>query len=264
VYNAIKVMILFISDIDKTLLYSNCPGNVCVEYSEDRPVTYMTATAVATFNQIISSGRLLFIPCTLRSYEQTSRIGVFNKIKERIFICDNGFSVYEDGQLDKSWDDEMQERLKHYPNAPTLTKIRECVESNHLNVCKIKSNRDAFYTLIFTCADEASYGMQLLSACMNNDPYRLELQGRKLYVIPDFLDKSLAVEYIINKFTPECIITSGDSSVDQKFVCLGDVKIIPSHSTINIDGALITKSAGINAGEEILATVSEIGEREGV
>jgi hypothetical protein len=42
------------------------------------------------------------------------------------------------------------------------------------------------------------------------------------------------------------------------------VKIIPSHSTINIDGALITKSAGINAGEEILATVSEIGEREGV
>ena len=62
---------LFFSDLDKTLVYSGYPDHVCVERCEDKEITYMTSRAVDLFNGLISLENMTFIPCTLRSYEQT-------------------------------------------------------------------------------------------------------------------------------------------------------------------------------------------------
>ena len=51
------------------------------------------------------------------------------------------------------------------------------------------------------------------------------------------------------------VITAGDSSVDKSFIEEGNQRIIPSHSTLNIRNAIITKKWGINAGEEILSII---------
>ena len=88
--------------------------------------------------------------------------------------------------------------------------------------------------------------------------YRLELQGRKLYVIPQFLDKSIAVKYLLSQCKKDLVITSGDSRVDELFIREGQLRILPHHASIDIENSSRTSNSGIIAGEEILLFVKSI------
>lgn len=249
---------IFVSDLDKTLVYSRWPGNVCVEYSEGKEVTYMTSRAVEVFREIVDCDKFTFIPCTLRSYEQTARIRLINDLKNQILICDNGFSIYRNGILDIEWDKVMSAHLCKYPNKEVLSNINQCVEANHLPVRKVKDNRSAFFTVIFDDVETAHRYYCLIYSCADERLYDFELQGRKLYVLPKFLDKSLAVDYILSDSSGECVVTAGDSEVDKEFLLRGKYKIIPAHASIQVKDAMITPNVGIKAGEDILVEVKKL------
>lgn len=250
-------MILFFSDLDSTLIYSGYPEHTCVEYNEAKEVTYMTAQGINFLKDLLVRKDFVFIPCTLRSYEQTARIGFLKNGNVPIIICDNGFSIYENGILDKTWDNLMKENLATYPTDEIKSDIEILVSSNNM-CCKIKNNRNAFFTLIFENAESANMHYVTIAKVLKRHKYKLELQGRKIYIIPDFLDKVLAVKYLCKKFNPFLVITAGDSSVDKSFVEEGNQRIIPSHSSLNIRNTIITKKTGISAGEEILDIVMSL------
>ena len=250
-------MILFFSDLDSTLIYSGYPEHTCVEYNEAKEVTYMTAQGINFLKDLLVRKDFVFIPCTLRSYEQTARIGFLKNGNVPIIICDNGFSIYENGILDKTWDNLMKENLATYPTDEIKSDIEILVSSNNI-CCKIKNNRNAFFTLIFENAESANMHYVTIAKVLKRHKYNLELQGRKIYIIPDFLDKVLAVKYLCKKFNPSLVITAGDSSVDKSFVEEGNQRIIPSHSSLNIRNTIITKKTGISAGEEILDIVMSL------
>lgn len=250
-------MILFFSDLDSTLIYSGYPEHTCVEYNEAKEVTYMTAQGINFLKDLLVRKDFVFIPCTLRSYEQTARIGFLKNGNVPIIICDNGFSIYENGILDKTWDNLMKENLATYPTDEIKSDIEILVSSNNM-CCKIKNNRNAFFTLIFENAESANMHYVTIAKVLKRHKYKLELQGRKIYIIPDFLDKVLAVKYLCKKINPSLVITAGDSSVDKSFVEEGNQRIIPSHSSLNIRNTIITKKTGISAGEEILDIVMSL------
>ena len=250
-------MILFFSDLESTLIYSGYPEHTCVEYNEAKEVTYMTAQGINFLKDLLVRKDFVFIPCTLRSYEQTARIGFLKNGNVPIIICDNGFSIYENGILDKTWDNLMKENLATYPTDEIKSDIEILVSSNNM-CCKIKNNRNAFFTLIFENAESANMHYVTIAKVLKRHKYKLELQGRKIYIIPDFLDKVLAVKYLCKKFNPSLVITAGDSSVDKSFVEEGNQRIIPSHSSLNIRNTIITKKTGISAGEEILDIVMSL------
>lgn len=250
-------MILFFSDLDSTLIYSGYPEHTCVEYNEAKEVTYMTAQGINFLKELLVRKDFVFIPCTLRSYEQTARIDFLKNGNVPIIICDNGFSIYENGILDKTWDNLMKENLATYPTDEIKSDIEILVSSNNM-CCKIKNNRNAFFTLIFENAESANMHYVTIAKVLKRHKYKLELQGRKIYIIPDFLDKVLAVKYLCKKFNPSLVITAGDSSVDKSFVEEGNQRIIPSHSSLNIRNTIITKKTGISAGEEILDIVMSL------
>ena len=83
-------MITFISDLDNTLIYSKQKG-VCVEYLKEKELTYMTPTAKRIFSALLREQNFLFIPCTARSYEQTSRVEFVKHLP--YLICDMGGSI---------------------------------------------------------------------------------------------------------------------------------------------------------------------------
>ena len=250
-------MILFFSDLDSTLIYSGYPEHTCVVYNEAKEVTYMTAQGINFLKDLLVRKDFVFIPCTLRSYEQTARIDFLKNGNVPIIICDNGFSIYENGILDKTWDNLMKENLATYPTDEIKSDIEILVSSNNM-CCKIKNNRNAFFTLIFENAESANMHYVTIAKVLKRHKYKLELQGRKIYIIPDFLDKVLAVKYLCKKFNPSLVITAGDSSVDKSFVEEGNQRIIPSHSSLNIRNTIITKKTGISAGEEILDIVMSL------
>lgn len=253
--NSAALDMLFFSDLDKTLVYSGYSNHVCVERCGEKEITYMTSRAVDVFNDLIRLENMYFIPCTLRSYEQTIRIGILQSLPRQILICDNGFSIYENGQLDDIWDTIMQRELLTYNNEEMYEVLRSYYASNTSEITKIKTNRDAFYTLIFIDAAVAESHFRTVCDLIDKSMYRLELQGRKLYVIPKFLDKSIAVKYLIAKYSDDVVITAGDSIVDELFIIEGGIRFLPKHASIEVENSIRTSEIGIMAGEEILLSV---------
>ena len=246
---------IFVSDLDKTLVFSGYPEHCCVEYHQGKEITYMTQKGYEILKGLISKPDFRFIPCTLRSIEQTLRIEFISPEQIPIIICDNGFSIYVNGKLERDWDKQMQQELSHYPNQETKRVIEEYITTNHIDISQVKSNRNAFYTVIFNDKVTAEANSQNITSFINPNLYKWDLQGRKLYIIPKFLDKSLAVQHLRELLPNEHILTAGDSSVDCQLVSVGDKSIIPAHATIQVPNALVTKATGIEAGEEILHQV---------
>ena len=95
---------LFFTDLDKTIVYSGYPEHYCVEYKEKQEITYMTNEGKRQLDNLFKKEGFRMIPCTLRSFEQTKRIEFITDELTPVVICDNGFSIYNKGVLDKSWD----------------------------------------------------------------------------------------------------------------------------------------------------------------
>ena len=151
----------------------------------------------------------------------------------------------------------MKEKLETYPTNEIKGEIEILVSSYNI-CCRIKNNRNAFFTLIFENVESANIHYATITKALKKYNYKLELQGRKLYIIPDFLDKVLAVKYLCHKINHDLVITAGDSTVDKTFIEEGNQRIIPSHSSLNTKNTIITKKSGIYAGEEILSTIFSI------
>ena len=208
-------------------------------------------------NELLANPKFTLIPCTLRSFEQTNRIEFITHKQTPILVCDNGYSIYKKGVLDKEWDDRMKTLLDNYPNTEIYFLLKEYIERNNLPIQQLKTNRGVFYTLIFHTVNEAACYASCIEALVPTEIYTFMLQGRKLYIIPKFLDKSLALHYLKKKFPLERVITAGDSRVDERLVRAGDIGVLPKHSSLNIPSAYRTKSSGILAGEELLEFVYE-------
>lgn len=254
-HNTIEMTILiFISDLDGTIVYSGYPEDLCVEYRGEDEITYMTAEAHKLFSNLLNKPDFIFIPCTLRSVEQTCRISFIKEGKAEWLICDNGFSIYHNGILDKHWDSVMQAELSKYPNDEIYQRLFTFVAS-HSELCRIKDNRSAFFTIIFDNAEIANTKFSEIISIVGSESYNFNLQGRKMYILPKFLNKALAVEYLLNRLPKGKTITAGDSSVDELFMQCGNVIIIPKHSQIQKSSAIITNNRKIKAGEDIIKTV---------
>lgn len=240
-----------ISDLDSTLIYSHQDEGVCVEYLDGRPITYMTDRAFNMLDMLLTVRSFHLVPCTLRSWEQTSRVSFVREGRTPIVVCDNGFSIIREGFLDKDWDRHMHSIIETDKIAALRSKILRFVEKFEIPIKQVKSNRDSFLTLIFQDAQSSKrYADGILSVVP--DDYKISKQGRKIYIIPLALDKSLAVKYLQGIYKDERFITAGDSDVDKKFVLLGDIRIIPRHSSIELKNAVITKQTGALAAEDIL------------
>lgn len=249
---------LFFTDLDKTIIYSGYPDHYCVEYKEKQEITYITIEAKRLLDNLFKKDEFRMIPCTLRSFEQTKRIEFITDTLTPIVICDNGFSIYINGKLDKSWDIKMQSYIMKYPMSETYKLIDDFITSTGIPISQIKSNRDAFFTVIFKNIIEAEHFSDKIISKVDLSLYKIEKQGRKLYIIPHFLDKVLALKYIISKFPNEMVVTAGDSDVDMAFVKEGEIAILPRHSNLYVRNAIKTSFNGINAGKEICEIINNL------
>lgn len=250
---------LLITDLDKTIVYSKPEGNdCCVERKGELPVTYMTHNAMCLLNELIETQKFSIIPCTLRSFEQTQRIDFTHNGTLPFIICDNGFSIYRNGVLDEQWDNYVQSIIDTSDVILLYDKINKVIEDKKIPLKMLKNNRNGFISIIFNNEEESNIYAEELLELVDTSKYKIANQGKKIYVIPNQLDKAIAVNYIKELLKSEQIITSGDSSVDTEFTKLGDYIILPKHATFQHQNAIITQNEGIVAGEEILSNIKEI------
>lgn len=244
-------MITFISDLDNTLIYSRQKG-VCVEYLKEKELTYMTPIAKRIFSALLREQNFLFIPCTARSYEQTSRVEFVQHLP--YLICDMGGSIYIHGHLDEEWEQIQQKKGCRNPAAIEAEKM--WVQKHlHIPYQKIHSNRDLFFVVAFANKEIAKQAWEQIKG-RSGFYLQYHLQGRKLYCTPTGLDKSRAVEYLKKKYLLENVYTAGDSFFDEDFTKLG-VPLLPAHAEFSY-GGFRTEYVGMKAGEEIIRELSRL------
>lgn len=250
-------MFTFVSDLDHTLIYSHQKEGSCVEVLNGCGLTYMTPAAKQIFYRLLNQKDFLFIPCTARNFQQTSRVEFIKKLP--YMVCDLGGSVYVDGKPDYRWKPLLR---KGGYIAPDALEAEKMWVQKHLNSSYIKlhCNEDLFFVLSFKDRETAGYIFKKLKGRENGN-IRYCLQGRKIYCIPVRLNKANAVQYLMEQYHIENIYTSGDSLFDEEFTKIGTA-LLPAHASIIHNTEYRTVASGMQAGEELIKQVEALYKKD--
>ncbi len=212
----------------------------------------------------IINEKILFTPVTTRTLEQYTRMPFFfEMLSPKYAVVANGGIILTHGMVDKDWEYIISSKMKEY-EAPAdmidkcgffikhsfVKSVRLCQEL-FIAVTVDEGNMDMGYfeDLVFTAGE---YG------------YTISKQGRKVYIIPECINKWSPLQYICEKEMRSFILTAGDSSLDYPMLERADYAVVPDHGEVKsmiargdfTDGKIyITKNRGVLAGEEIIDTV---------
>lgn len=251
-------MITFISDLDHTLIYSKRNINIdknyatCVEYINDKSITYMTTSAYKKFSSLLKDDTFLFIPCTLRDYSQIMRISFIQKYLPKYMICDNGARIYVNGIEDTVYRKTIEEIIDIKQLLKMKNNIEKIIEGY------VKFDNDSFLTCIFENNEIAKKQLSAVLEEVNLEKFTYDLQNRKLYIIPKGLDKAVAVKYLIDNYQLFNIVTSGDGKVDEQFTKLGQKILLPNNAVFHHLGEHRMNYDDILGGEELIDNLLEL------
>ena len=264
---------LFASDLDRTLIYSrNIEGFDkakkedirLVEILDGREISYMSCRAIELL-QIIQE-RLLFVPVTTRTIEQYTRISFFSKeINPKYAITTNGGNILINNQIDDDWRNIIQGRLNN--DCESLDIVKKEFETSLYSDTWVNKVRKADDMFFYCVIDNSSIPMEELKEYeewLKSKKWRISLNGRKLYFIPNCISKKNAVEYVAEREELDQVVTGGDSILDFEMMNVSNEFICPQHgelftlNLVNKESILFTKKRGMSASEEILDYVIQL------
>jgi HAD superfamily hydrolase (TIGR01484 family) len=254
---------IFASDLDQTLIYSEASMGtiakealVAVELYEGRFISYMTQRALELLAQL--SKQALFIPVTTRTVAQYNRIFTINQqLCPKFAITSNGGNIFIDG----------------LPYSPWSQIIQESVEDSSAPAVEIKQLFDEIssvdWVLKFTYSDELFYSIVMEKEKLPRDQihdfitklttlgWNTSIQGRKIYLVPQAINKGAALAFIKELAGVQHVVASGDSLLDESLLLAADYAIAPSHGELfrrytTHNHIHFTTSTGILASEEII------------
>lgn len=264
--------VLVSSDLDRTLIYSTKAVRqrvdktpvVCVEVHDGRPVSFMTAVAAQGLGGLAAASTL--VPVTTRVPEQFERVTLPGPAP-RYAIAANGGLLYVDGALNRAWSADVARALA---GAFPLAAVWEHAG----RICRPEWTtklRDAAGLFCYAVVRPERLPTGFLDDAGRwaaDRGWRISLQGRKLYWVPEALTKSAAVAEVARRIDAELVLAAGDSSLDIDLLLGADLGIHPRHGELHETGwsapnVTQTAAVGVCAGEEIVGwfadTVARVG-----
>lgn len=264
-------MIMFASDLDRTLIYSkralsemSTPLNkemVPVEKRNGENISYMKETALNLLKELASE--VLFVPVTTRTYEQYKRIFIFaEEIPVTYSVTSNGANIHYKGELLSEWTETVQRKL-----------AEECSQKEDLMKLlqgyklpgKLKIADDLFFYFILEEQITSDTKKQIGDIAAENG-WKLSLQGRKLYFMPSPVCKGEAVKFIQKREGITQIAGAGDSLLDVPLLNVCTYPFMPRHGEMaselmSTNTFTFTEFQGASAGEEIIKSVHQLIKR---
>jgi hydroxymethylpyrimidine pyrophosphatase-like HAD family hydrolase len=243
-------MYTFASDLDQTLIFSTNLNEkisdffdlkklVSVELINDIESSFMTNESLILLEEI--SHKLNFVPTTTRTIEQFKRINFGNKnIKFKYSITSNGGNILIHGEPQKQWHEMIKNNInKNCISFSAVNKKINEVNKKYDFLIKSKEADDLFCYFIINKDLLPGHELQSLREYFYMHNYNLSLQGRKLYVVPKYVDKAIAVKEVISMInsnltggTSNKIISAGDSLLDLSMLKISHIGFVPSHGEI--------------------------------
>ncbi|OLP65701.1 hypothetical protein BACPU_13190 [Bacillus pumilus] len=255
----------FASDLDRTLIYSHRMleqyaydgAYELVEMLDERPLSYMSVETKKSLQTIHEAG--WFIPVTTRTTAQYERITYFqHDLKPEYAITTNGGCILHDGQPLVEWQTIVDERLKGcMPVKEMLRAISEL--SIAAWVKRTRTAEGRFLYLIMKDEYVPHIPLAELRLWGEERGWQVSLQGRKLYFIPQPLNKWAAVAFLKEKLELEFVCGAGDSLLDVDLIRQADTGYAPRHGEVLVFDQTLepTTASGLAAADEITACVTE-------
>lgn len=253
---------VFLSDLDRTLIFSNKflqkgVTPVLVESKGEKPISYMTKEAFTLLEQV--RNECLFIPVSTRSYETMTRIGFIQENMPEWMVCDNGAHIYHNGERLIEWEEHIQGKrnaLKTTPKEVEQT-IRYLFEDKGLKA--IFNLEDLYLMVKFEeMTGEVRQSLEILNISLRKKGYRIDINSRKAYLLPDYIRKEDAVRFLIEKQGWNFTLSAGDSYMDKDMLRETTYAVAPKHKSFPDDFMHVTERKGMKAGEEILHYVQHL------
>ncbi|MCL6604103.1 MAG: hydrolase [Paenibacillus sp.] len=264
---------IYASDLDRTLIYSrsalgvpeDSPGLVPAEIINGTTVSYISKIALS---QLISlAGHIVFMPVTTRTVEQYKRINLFQEtVIPKYAVTSNGGNILIEGKVDMDWRTFIGRQVELH-SAPAED-IRFIVRSALRDEWVLsESYCDGLFFSFLVVRDLIPQDVvSRLTDELYHLGWRVSLQGRKLYAVPEAVSKIAAVEHVRRSVQSEPMAASGDSLLDKCLLDASDYAIAACHGEIFAEhqqglgekSYTFTTCSGVFASDEILQYVSTI------
>ncbi|MDQ0196550.1 HAD family hydrolase [Paenibacillus wynnii] len=264
---------IYASDLDRTLIYSrnaigvpeDSPGLVPAEIINGTTVSYISERALS---QLISlAGNIVFMPVTTRTVEQYKRINLFQEtVVPDYAVTSNGGNILIDGKVDMEWRASVGKRVELHsaPAEEIRTIVRSALREEWILTERYCDG--LFFTFVVHRDLLPPNVVSQLADKLNDLGWKASLQGRKLYAVPEAVNKSAAIEHVRRTVQNEPMVASGDSLLDKCLLDAADYAIAPCHGEIfaeHQEGLRVgvypfTTCSGVFASDEILQYVGTI------
>ncbi|MFS0655397.1 HAD family hydrolase [Bacillus sp. 179-C3.3 HS] len=257
--------IAFASDLDRTLIYSHRMleqyaydgAYELIETLDERPLSYISVQTKNELQAIHQKG--WFIPVTTRTTTQYERITYFQEeLKPEYAVTTNGGCILHHGKPLVDWQTTIDERLKEcMPVKEMLRAISELPIANWVKRTRTAEGR--FLYLIMKDEYVSQIPLGELRAWGEDKGWQVSLQGRKLYFIPQPLNKWEAVAFLKERLQLEYICGAGDSLLDADLIRQADAGYAPRHGEVLAFEPFLqsTTAFGMAAADEMTACVKE-------
>lgn len=225
----------------------------------------MTDKSIALLQHI--NEKIMFIPTTTRSLDQYKRIALFQEqIKPEYSIIANGGIILKNNTIDRDWEKIINSNLSNIPMPQEMMKL--CgffLEGDEINSYRCCDGLFIYALLKSDKIDNEQFSV-VDKVCRENN-YSVTKNSRKIYIIPQFINKLEAVKYIMALTGEKNLISAGDSLLDLPMLKNSSYGIIPLHGELfrlyNKDLSLInnihfTKIAGILSSDEFLEDILDM------
>jgi hypothetical protein len=272
-------------DLDGTLLYSArmlrlpdddllAPRLVVSEVWRGAPLTYCTRTTEALLDELQRAA--VVVPVTTRTRAQYARVRLFDGSgpssgeglrRPRYAVVANGGHLLVDGRPDEGWARQVRSTIDGVCRpldevAPALLRATD----GH-RVSDLRLAEDLFAYVAVDPATLPGEALTELADWCSRGGWRVSLQGRRLYCVPEPLTKSAAVAEVARRTGATRVLAAGDSLLDRDVLELADQAVRPAHGELHEIGwqqqhLIVTAASGVTAGEEIVRLMLELaGER---
>ncbi|UOQ43951.1 hydrolase (had superfamily) [Halobacillus salinarum] len=254
-----KTMKAFASDLDRTLIFSKkmleqFPSQEpveLVERYEGKELSYISTKTKEHLLQL--KNEVCFLPVTTRTTAQYRRIDLFqHEIKPEFAITANGAVILKNNHEVAEWSEKMRKDLTSLPSLQEVMQEAEALPI-YDSVKKVRVVENYFFYYIVDPTIINHVDPQTLQAWGRARRWQVSWQGRKIYFIPEVINKWRAVQYLKEQLGWTAIVSAGDSYLDQPLVQNADRGIVPKHGELlNSQMQLSsTRCPGIKASIEI-------------
>ncbi|WP_042345151.1 HAD family hydrolase [Bacillus massiliigorillae] len=260
-------MLLFTSDLDRTLIYSDhmikkfpfVGESIPVEFKDQQIITYMSKQSIELLKQI--NQNQYFVPVTTRAYYQYKRISIFqNEIKPKYAVVCNGGTILVNGKIDVDWHQYIHKKIATTcaPKEDMMTAFARIRHSSW--VVKEFYVDDFFYVFHIIQESIPHSELQSFEEELHTLGWRLFLHGKKLYILPFPLDKAAAVARIQEQLDYDLHIAAGDSVMDYSMIASANIGYSPIHGELfekqpNAANANWIQQNGVRSTEELLSLI---------